>query len=188
MVDCDIKVHKSANSKSILQTNTESIYKSVVFRNNVFYCTDGDAIYLPFYNANATITSLDFSYNTFAAVYPKGGTNGSYIIAKLFTSATATRNIFYVPNYTTCTSDKYSGILESPTTNGQDITITYNLAQYGDSVPTKKMKPHFNLGTSDKIVAPYGKQTSDGDPFSTKDFTKGIFVASESYATYGAKR
>lgn len=188
MVDCDIKVHKSANSKSILQTNTGSIYKSVVFRNNVFYCTDGDAIYLPFYNANATITSLDFSYNTFAAVYPKGGTNGSYIIAKLFTSATATRNIFYVPNYTTCTADKYSGILESPATNGQDITITYNLVQYGDVVPTKKMKPHFNLANSDKIVAPYGKKTSDGDPFSTKNFTTGIFTPTADYATYGAQR
>ena len=121
-------------------------------------------------------------------MYPKGGTNGSYNIAKLFTSATETRNIFYVPNYTTCTGDKYSGILESPATNGQDITITYNLVQYGDGVPTKKMKPHFNLATSDKIVAPYGKKTGDGDPFSTKDFTNGIFVPAETYATYGAQR
>ena len=188
IVDCDLKLHKTSAAKYIVQTNTTSTYTSVVIRNNVFYCTDGDAIYMPFSNGNATISSLDFSYNTFAAVYPKGGSNGSYIIAKLFTSATATRNIFYVPNYTTCTSDKYSGILESPKTEGQDITITYNLAQYGDIVPTKKMKPHFNLDTSDKILAPYGKKTSDGDPFSTKDFTNGIFVASELYATYGAKR
>ena len=50
------------------------------------------------------------------------------------------------------------------------------------------MKPHLNLATSDKILAPYGKNTNDGDPFSTKDFTNGIFVASESYASYGAKR
>ena len=86
------------------------------------------------------------------------------------------------------TADKYSGILESPTTNGQDITITYNLVQYGDGVPTKKMKPHLNLANSDKIVAPYGKKTSDGDPFSTKNFTDGIFVPAETYATYGAQR
>ena len=188
IVDCDLKLYKTSAAKYIVQTNTTSTYTSVVIRNNVFYCTDGDAIYMPFSNGNATISSLDFSYNTFAAVYPKGTSNGSYIIAKLFTSATATRNIFYVPNYTTCTSDKYSGILESPKTEGQDITITYNLAQYGDIVPTIKMKAHFNLATSDKIVAPYGKKTSDGDPFSTKDFTNGIFVASESYASYGAKR
>ncbi|MBE6250892.1 MAG: hypothetical protein E7111_04485 [Bacteroidales bacterium] len=188
MVDCDIKVHKSSNAKYILQTNTTSTYTSVVFRNNIFYCTDGNAIYLPFSNANATITSADFSYNTFASVYPKGGSNGSYIIAKLFTSATATRNLFYVPDYTTLTTDKYSAILESPNTAGQDISITFNLVQYGETVPTKKIKPHFNLSISDKIVAPYGKKTSDGEPFSTKDFANGIFVPAETYASYGAQR
>ena len=190
IVDCVLKLHETSAAKYIVQTNTTSTYTSVVIRNNVFYCTDKDkdAVYMAFSNGNATLSSVDFSYNTFAAVYPKGGSNGSYIIAKLFTSATATRNIFYVPNYTTCTGDKYSSILESPTTEGQDISITYNLVQYGDEVPTKKMKPHFNLPASDKIVAPYGKDKSHGDPFTTKDFTNGVFVASEAYPNYGAQR
>lgn len=188
MVDCDIRLHETSAAKSIIQTNTTSTYDKVIFRNNIFYCTDGDAVYMPFFNGNATITYAEFSYNTFACVYPKGGSNGSYFIAKFFTAATATRNILYIPNYTTCTSDKYSGILESPNNTEQDITITFNLAQYGESVPTKKLKPHFNLAVSEKIVAPYGKKTSDGDPFVTKDFANGTFVPTETYAPYGAKR
>ena len=188
MIDCDIKVHASTTAKAILQTNTTSTYDSVIFRNNIFYCTDGNAVYMMFSNANATVSSVEFNRNTLASVYPKGGSNGNYVTAKLFTSGQAQNNMFYAPDYTTMTGDKYSAILESPNTAGQDLTIQLNLVQYGEAVPTKKMKPHFNLANSDKITAPFAKKTADGDPFSLKDFNNGIFTPIESYASYGAQR
>ena len=75
MVDCDVKLH--ANTKetiketNILSTNTNnSTAYALTFKNNIFYCTDGDINgFQVFKNTNATVSNVEFSNNTFAKVY-----------------------------------------------------------------------------------------------------------------------
>ncbi len=184
MINCDIKLHPSTNNadKNLLQTNTTSTYNSLIFRNNIFYCTDGDAAnYKIFANTNATVASLEFKNNTIASVYPKA-TNG-YINAKVFTAADASNNLIYIPEYSKYISDAYTGMLYSNKEN-IGLTMNLNLAQFGETIPAKPLKAHYhhNEGTL------YRKKTSDGDPFATKDFANGIFIPIENYKAYGSKR
>ena len=182
MINCDVKLHATTSDKNLLQTNTTSTYASVVLRNNVFYCTDGDAAnYRIFNNTNATITSLEFKNNTVASVYPKAAYG--YINAKVFTNADASYNLFYIPNYSKYVPDSYTGILYSNSSN-TGLTMVTNLAQFGDVLPSKALKPHYhhNEGTL------YKKKTSDGNPFETSDFTNGSFKPIETYKAYGATR
>ena len=182
MINCDVKLHATTSEKSLLQTNTKSTYASVVLRNNVFYCTDGDAAnYRIFNNINATITSLEFKNNTVASVYPKAAYG--YIIARVFTNADASYNLFYIPNYSEYVTDAYTGILYSNGSN-TGLTMVTNLAQFGDKLPSKALKPHYhhNEGTL------YKKKESDGAPFETSDFENGLFKPIETYKAYGATR
>ena len=182
MINCDVKLHATTSDKSLMQTNTTSTYASVILRNNVFYCTDGDAAnYRIFHNTTATITSLEFKNNTVASVYPKAAYG--YINAKVFTNADASYNLFYIPNYSKYVPDAYTGILYSNKDN-TGLTIATNLAQFGETLPSKALKPHYhhNEGTL------YKKKTSDGNPFETSDFTNGKFKPIETYKAYGATR
>ena len=183
MIDCDVRLHATTSDKNMLQTKTTSTYASVVFRNNVFYCTDGDtANYKIFNNNNATITSLEFKNNTVASVYPKATVG--YVNAKAFTAAEASFNLFYIPNYSTYVVDKYTGILYSSSAN-TGLTMVTNLAYYeGDALPGKRLKPHYH--TNEGTI--YNKKTSDGSPFATSDFANGIFTTTDTYKSYGAKR
>jgi hypothetical protein len=183
--DCDIKLHATTADKNLLATNTASTYKSVIFTNNIIYCTDGNAVnYKVFNNVNATIANLEFKNNTLAAVYPKD-TNG-FIHVKAITTATIETNLFYLPVYSS-TNAKYSGIIWMPqNTSETGIAFTKNLAFYSyDKVPSTRMKCSFYRNDATGEI--YNKASTD-NPIPSPDYVNGVFVQGENYASYGAKR
>lgn len=188
MTDCDVKLHKGSDVKNILQTNTTNTYASVVFKNNIFYCTDTDGTlsnFGLFTNNNATIASLEFRNNTIAGVYCKA-TSG-YISAKEIKAGDVVSNLFYVPEYSTLIPDKYVGILWMP--NGYDdshldAAIKSNLAYYSDdAVPTYRIKGTY-YGSKGQI---YNKAKAD-NPIPAPDYANGVFTQGENYKSFGAKR
>lgn len=188
MTDCDVKLHKGSDVKNILQTNTTNTYASVVFKNNIFYCTDTDGTlsnFGLFTNNNATIASLEFRNNTIAGVYCKA-TSG-YISAKEIKAGDVVSNLFYVPDYSTLIPDKYVGILWMP--NGYDdshldAAIKSNLAYYSDdAVPTYRIKGTY-YGGKGQI---YSKSKAD-NPIPAPDYANGVFTQGEDYKSFGAKR
>lgn len=188
MTDCDVKLHKGSEVKNILQTNTTNTYASVVFKNNIFYCTDTDGTlsnFGLFTNNNATIASLEFRNNTIAGVYCKA-TSG-YISAKEIKAGDVVSNLFYVPDYSTLIPDKYVGILWMP--NGYDdshldAAIKSNLAYYSDdAVPTYRIKGTY-YGSKGQI---YNKAKAD-NPIPAPDYANGVFTQGENYKSFGAKR
>ena len=186
MTDCDIKLHAGTGTKNLFQTNTTSTYASVVFKNNVIYCTDGTiSNFGLFSNNNATITSLEMRNNTLAQVYAKG-TSG-YVSAKDVKAADVVLNLFYVPDFSTIIPDKYVGIIWVPSTVDDSSfaeTIKSNLAYYNaDSVPTYKIKGTYynSVGTV------YSKAKAD-NPIPSPDYVNGVFTPGETYKSYGAKR
>lgn len=188
MTDCDVKLHKGSDVKNILQTNTTNTYASVVFKNNIFYCTDTDGTlsnFGLFTNNNATIASLEFRNNTIAGVYCKA-TSG-YISAKEIKAGDVVSNLFYVPEYSTLIPDKYVGILWLP--NGYDdshldAAIKSNLAYYSDdAVPTYRIKGTY-YGSKGQI---YNKAKAD-NPIPAPDYANGVFTQGENYKSFGAKR
>ena len=186
MTDCDVKLHNGTGTKNLFQTNTTSTYASVVFKNNVIYCTDGTiSNFGLFSNNNATITSLEMRNNTLAQVYAKG-TSG-YVSAKDVKAADVVLNLFYVPDFSTIIPDKYVGIIWVPNTVDDSSfaeTIKSNLAYYNaDSVPTYKIKGTYYKG----VGTVYSKAKAD-NPIPSPDYANGIFTVSETYKSYGAKR
>ena len=186
MTDCDVKLHNGTGTKNLFQTNTTSTYASVVFKNNVIYCTDGTiSNFGLFSNNNATITSLEMRNNTLAQVYAKG-TSG-YVSAKDVKAADVVLNLFYVPDFSTIIPDKYVGIIWVPNTVDDSSfaeTIKSNLAYYNaDSVPTCKIKGTYYNG----VGTVYSKAKAD-NPIPSPDYANGIFTVSETYKSYGAKR
>ena len=188
MTDCDVKLHKGSDVKNILQTNTTNTYASVVFKNNIFYCTDTDGTlsnFGLFTNNNATIASLEFRNNTIAGVYCKA-TSG-YISAKEIKAGDVVSNLFYVPDYSTLIPDKYVGILWMP--NGYDdshldAAIKSNLAYYSDdAVPSCRIKGTY-YGSKGQI---YSKSKAD-NPVPAPDYANGVFTQGEDYKSFGAKR
>lgn len=183
MVDCDIKLHANTLERNIFATNTNNATEyALTFKNNLFYCTDGDVTgYQIFKNTNAIVSSLEVSKNTFAKVYAKA-TNG-YFAAKTIKSAEVISNLFYIPDYATLVPDKYVGILYPTDKGTTGLSFKSNLAYYAGSVPEKRMK--CNYYANDPSGALYNKPE---DPFSTADFANGIFTQTETYKSYGAQR
>ena len=186
MTDCDVKLHNGTGTKNLFQTNTTSTYASVVFKNNVIYCTDGTiSNFGLFSNNNATITSLEMRNNTLAQVYAKGGSG--YVSAKDVKAADVVLNLFYVPDFSTIIPDKYVGIIWVPNTVDDSSfaeTIKSNLAYYNaDSVPTYKIKGTYYKG----VGTVYSKAKAD-NPIPSPDYVNGVFIPGETYKSYGAKR
>lgn len=200
MVDCDIKLHANTAEKNILSTNTSNdVAYALTFKNNVFYCPDGNFISCQlFKNTNATLSSLELKNNTFAKVYVKA-TSG-YIAVKHCDIANVVLNLFYIPDYKTLVGDKYTGIIYATDTNasnasiGKDLatenrkgfTIKSNLAYYTESVPSYKLKCDYY--TNDASGQLYNKYLAADYPFATADFENGAFTTTEKYDSYGAKR
>lgn len=186
MTDCDVKLHNGTGTKNLFQTNTTSTYASVVFKNNVIYCTDGTiSNFGLFSNNNATITSLEMRNNTLAQVYAKGASG--YVSAKDVKAADVVLNLFYVPDFSTIIPDKYVGIIWVPNTVDDSSfaeTIKSNLAYYNaDSVPTYKIKGTYYNG----VGTVYSKAKAD-NPIPSPDYVNGVFIPGETYKSYGAKR
>lgn len=187
MVDCDIKLHANTKDKiketNILSTNTNNATAyALTFKNNIFYCTDGDVTgFQVFKNNNATVSSAGITNNTFAKVYAKA-TNG-YFAAKHIATANVVSNLFYLPDYAALVLDKYTGILYATDKDAAGFTIQSNLAYYEGSVPTQRLK--CNYYANDASGQLYNKTEN---PFATADFTNGVFTQTETYNSYGAKR
>ena len=186
MSDCDVKLHNGTGTKNLFQTNTTSTYASVVFKNNVIYCTDGTiSNFGLFSNNNAIITSLEMRNNTLAQVYAKGASG--YVSAKDVKAADVVLNLFYVPDFSTIIPDKYVGIIWVPNTVDDSSfaeTIKSNLAYYNaDSVPTYKIKGTYYNG----VGTVYSKAKAD-NPIPSPDYVNGVFIPGETYKSYGAKR
>lgn len=183
MIDCDVKLHANSAEKNILSTNTnnETEY-ALTFKNNIFYCTDGDLTgFQIFKNNNAIISSAEITKNTFAKVYAKAA-NG-YFAAKHIATANVVSNLFYLPDYAALVKDKYTGILYPTDKNAAGFTIKSNLACYANSVPSQRLK--CNYYANDGSGELYNKNEN---PFATEDFTNGIFTQVETYKSFGAQR
>ena len=183
MTDCDVKLHKGTAEKNLVQTNTTSTYETLTFKNNIFYCTDGDlAGFRLFSNNNATIAKLDFSNNTIAGVYCKA-TYG-YVTAKSITVGDVVSNLLYLPKYTEVLADKYIGILHIADKTDEHLNMVSNLAFYDyDAVPSQRAKVSYysNNGTI------YNKAKAD-NPIPSPDYTNGVFTQGEDYKSFGAQR
>ncbi|MGM9786415.1 MAG: PL29 family lyase N-terminal domain-containing protein [Candidatus Cryptobacteroides sp.] len=192
MVDCDVKLHANTAEKNILSTNTNNtITYALTFKNNIIYCTDGDVpAYQIFKNTNATVSSLEFSKNTFAKVYPKAAFG--FCAAKSINTASVVSNLFYIPDYTDLVKDtdgttKYSGIVYATDKVNTGFTFTSNLAYYdAASLPSPRLKCDYYM-SNDPEGSLYAKIGTD-NPLETADFTNGIFTQTEKYKSFGAQR
>ena len=187
MTDCDVKLHKSIldppTEKNLVQTNTENTYATLVFKNNIFYCTDGDLTgFRLFSNDKATIASLEFRNNTIAGVYCKAAYG--YVSACSITSGDVVSNLFYLPNYTTHLDTKYIGILWVKDKQDSHLAPVSNLAFYNyDAVPSYRLKPLY-YGSGGTI---YNKAKA-ANPIPSPDYANGVFTQGDDYKSFGAKR
>lgn len=183
MTDCDVRLHKGTAEKNLVQSNTTSTYNTLVFKNNVFYSTDGDLTgYRLFSNNNATIASLEFRNNTIAGVYCKAAYG--YVTVKSVTAGDVVSNLFYVPDYTTHLDGKYVGILHITDKTDAHLNMVSNLAFYNyDAVPSHRIKCSYysNNGTI------YNKAKAD-NPIPSPDYVNGVFTQGDNYKSFGAKR
>ena len=183
MTDCDVRLHVGTAEKNLVQTNTENTYATLVFKNNIFYCTDGDLTgFRLFSNDKATIASLEFRNNTIAGVYCKAAYG--YVSACSITSGDVVSNLFYLPNYTTHLDTKYIGILWVKDKQDSHLAPVSNLAFYNyDAVPSYRLKPLY-YGSGGTI---YNKAKAD-NPIPSPDYANGVFTQGENYKSFGAKR
>ncbi|MGM9748654.1 MAG: PL29 family lyase N-terminal domain-containing protein [Candidatus Cryptobacteroides sp.] len=183
MDKCDVKLHEGTAEKNLFQLNTSNTFESVIFRNNVVWSCDGDRTGFRFFaGQNANITSLEVSNNTVAAVYCKAGYG--YVSAKTITSGTVKLNLFLIENYATYLPEHYTGIIWM--TNGtpeDNLDMPSNLAYYGASIPSKRLKVSYysNNGTI------YGKDSS-ANPVPSPDYVNGVFTQADNVKSFGAKR
>ena len=183
MTDCDVRLRVGTAEKNLVQTNTTSTYETLTFKNNIFYCTDGDlAGFRLFSNNNATITKLDFTNNTIAGVYCKAAYG--YVTAKSITAGDVVSNLLYLPKYTEILADKYIGILHIADKADEHLNMISNLAFYNyDSVPAQRAKVSYysNNGTI------YNKD-KNSNPIPSPDYANGVFTQGEDYKSFGAQR
>lgn len=183
MTDCDVKLHKGTAEKNLVQSNTTSTYETLVFKNNIFYSTDGDLTgYRLFSNNNATIASLEFRNNTIAGVYCKAAYG--YLTVKSITAGDVVSNLLYLPDYTTHLDGKYVGILHIADKADAHLNMPSNLAFYNyDAVPSYRAKVSYY--SSNGTI--YNKAKAD-NPIPSPDYTNGVFTQGENYKSFGAKR
>ena len=183
MTDCDVRLHVSTAAKNLVQTNTENTYQTLVFKNNIFYCTDGDfKDFRLFSNNKATIASLEFRNNTIAGVYCSA--SYGYLTVKSITAGDVVSNLLYLPNYTTHLDGKYIGILHIADKADEHLNMPSNLAFYNyDAVPSYRAKVSYY--SSNGTI--YNKAKAD-NPIPSPDYSNGIFTQGEAYTSFGAKR
>ena len=183
MTDCDVKLHVSTAAKNLVQTNTENTYQTLVFKNNIFYCTDGDLKdFRLFSNNKATIASVEFRNNTIAGVYCSAAYG--YLTVKSITAGDVVSNLLYLPNYTTHLDGKYVGILHIADKIDEHLNMPSNLAFYNyDAVPGYRAKVSYY--TSNGTI--YNKAKAD-NPIPSPDYANGVFTQGENYKSFGAKR
>lgn len=189
--NCDFKLHENGTKtdRCIISTNPTHTYKSFIFKNNIVYCAEGNHTgFRVFSNGNATMTSIEFSKNTFANVYPYSS-NG-YINSKSITTAKVVSNLFYLPKFPELITSAYVGILYVSDSNNNEAaragyTFTSNLVYYNTTPSQYKLKCSYYGNDPDKGL--YTKTGSD-NPITSPDFTNGIFIQSDSYTSYGAQR
>jgi hypothetical protein len=183
MVDCDVRLHKGTAEKNLIQSNKEQTYETLVFKNNIFYSTDGDLTGYRLYSNNlATIASFDFNNNTIAGVYCKSAYG--YVTVKSITAGNVISNLLYLPDYTTHLDGKYIGILHIADKADEHLNMPSNLAFYNyDAVPNHRAKVSYysNNGTI------YNKAKAD-NPIPSPDYANGVFTQGENYKSFGAKR
>ena len=183
MTDCDVKLHVGTAEKNLVQSNTTNTYETLVFKNNIFYSTDGDLTnFRLFSNNNATIASLEFRNNTVAGVYCKAAYG--YVTVKSITAGDVVSNLLYLPNYTTHLDGKYVGILHIADKVDEHLNMPSNLAFYNyDAVPSYRAKVSYY--SSNGTI--YNKAKAD-NPIPSPDYVNGVFTQGENYKSFGAKR
>ena len=183
MTDCDVRLHVGTAAKNLVQTNTENTYQTLVFKNNIFYCTDGDLTnFRLFSNNKATIASLEFRNNTIAGVYCSAAYG--YLTVKSITAGDVVSNLLYLPNYTTHLDGKYIGILHIADKVDEHLNMPSNLAFYNyDAVPSYRAKVSYY--SSNGTI--YNKAKAD-NPIPSPDYTNGVFTQGDNYKSFGAKR
>lgn len=183
MTDCDVKLHVGTAEKNLVQSGVANTYKTLIFKNNIFYSTDGDLTgYRLFSNNNATIASLEFRNNTIAGVYCKAAYG--YVTVNSITAGDVVSNLLYLPDYTTHLDGKYVGILHIADKVDEHLNMPSNLAFYNyDAVPSYRAKVSYY--TSNGTI--YNKAKAD-NPIPSPDYKNGVFTQGENYKSFGAKR
>ena len=183
MTDCDVKLHVGTAEKNLVQSGVANTYETLIFKNNIFYSTDGDLTgYRLFSNNNATIASLEFRNNTIAGVYCKAAYG--YVTVNSITAGDVVSNLLYLPDYTTHLDGKYVGILHIADKVDEHLNMPSNLAFYNyDAVPSYRAKVSYY--TSNGTI--YNKAKAD-NPIPSPDYKNGVFTQGENYKSFGAKR
>ncbi len=201
-VNSDLKFNAAPSSTTagaaVIKTNQSLTYPKVVFTENVLYCADNSDRQVAMFsnsntNRNASITSLTFTKNTIAGLYPTK--NYSYFMVNSLGSYTEGKNYYHLPKYSDSSyagTANYLSIVKA-TTNPE--IANFNLLSrdylwYDSTSGTAKTLKAFNANissdsTTESGYAPYMKSGSDASLL-TIDWDAETFVSSNK--NYGATR
>ncbi len=189
MVNCNVNVPDNASNRFMIHTNTnETVFKQIIYRNNIFYCPQNLATGFRLVSSGTngdnatTVEEICVENNTFINAVPS---NSAMIIAETVQSATLNRNIFYT---------------DQTQSNNRNM-IRCNVAETGSYPSSANATANYAFDNNGAVYnifysSNYSPATGtvepvniiDASPFTSLDITTGTYTLSGEYSSYGAQR
>lgn len=171
----------SQHANGVFLLNGGLVGSTIRMENNVLYVDKQDVAVLKFkVTTQATAAeSLIMKNNTFVNILANGGDSGLFKDGVTFNSVDVQNNLFYVTGMTRNNTVFMTG------TGFADGKIENNAYYRGDLTFTFRM---FNGSSNTPSFASPDLTKLDADPFSSADYTNGVFVKTDAAAAYGATR
>lgn len=171
----------SQHASGVFLLNGGLVGSTIRMENNVLYVDKQDVAVLKFkVTTQATAAeSLILKNNTFVNILANGGDSGLFKDGVTFNSVDVQNNLFYVTGMTRNNTVFMTG------TGFAGGKIENNAYYRGDLTFTFRM---FNGSSNTPSFASPDLTKLDADPFSSADYTNGVFVKTDAAAAYGATR
>ena len=189
MVNCNVNVPDNASNRFMIHTNTnETVFKQIIYRNNIFYCPQNLATGFRLVSSGTngdnatTVEEICVENNTFINAVPS---NSAMIIAETVQSATLNRNIFYT---------------DQTQSNNRNM-IRCNVAETGSYPSSANATANYAFDNNGAVYnifysSNYSPATGTvepvniigASPFTSLDITTGTYTLSGEYSSYGAQR
>lgn len=171
----------SQHANGVFLLNGGLVGSTIRMENNVLYVDKQDVAVLKFkVTTQATAAeSLIMKNNTFVNILANGGDSGLFKDGVTFNSVDVQNNLFYVTGMTRNNTVFMTG------TGFAGGKIENNAYYRGDLTFTFRM---FNGSSNTPSFASPDLTKLDADPFSSADYTNGVFVKTDAAAAYGATR
>ena len=168
-------------TNGVFLLNGGLVGSTIRMENNVLYVDKQDVAVLKFkVTTQATAAeSLIMKNNTFVNILANGGDSGLFKDGVTFNSVDVQNNLFYVTGMTRNNTVFMTG------TGFAGGKIENNAYYRGDLAFTFRM---FNGSSNTPSFASPDLTKLDADPFSSADYTNGVFVKTDAAAAYGATR